>query len=133
MQPQRPVYWYSGQFLEPQHFQQADAFHASERASLLQSAQPCFWGVGNLDVDEAALAEGRILVRSGIIRFQDGTEVVIAAVPEDVLKGIISQIPVGRLGRGEEIADMVAFLAGEHAGYVTGATLSLNGGQYMAG
>ena len=83
MQPQRPVYWYSGQFLEPQHFQQADAFHASERASLLQSAQPCFWGVGNLDVDEAALAEGRILVRSGIIRFQDGTEVVIAAVPED--------------------------------------------------
>ena len=83
MQPQRPVYWYSGQFLEPQHFQQADAFHASERASLLQSAQPCFWGVGNLDVDEAALAEGRILVRSGIMRFQDGTEVVIAAVPED--------------------------------------------------
>ena len=83
MQPQRPVYWYSGQFLEPQHFQQADAFHASERASLLQSAQPCFWGVGNLDVDEAALAEGRILVRSGIMRFQDGTEVVISAVPED--------------------------------------------------
>ena len=69
MQPQRPVYWYSGQFLEPQHFQQADAFHASERASLLQSAQPCFWGVGSLDVDEAALAEGRILVRSGIMRF----------------------------------------------------------------
>ena len=83
MQPQRPVYWYSGQFLEPQHFQQADAFHASERASLLQSAQPCFWGVGNLDVDEAALAEGWILVRSGIMRFQDGTEVVISAVPED--------------------------------------------------
>jgi acetoacetyl-CoA reductase len=39
---------------------------------------------------------------------------------------------VGRLGRGEEIADMVAFLAGEHAGYVTGSTLSLNGGQYMS-
>ena len=58
---------------------------------------------------------------------------MVTAVPEDVLKGIISQIPVGRLGRGEEIADMVAFLAGEHAGYVTGSTLSLNGGQYMAG
>lgn len=83
MQPQRPVYWYSGQFLEPQHFQQADAFHASERAALLQSAQPCSGAWGNLDVDEAALAEGRILVRSGIMRFQDGTEVVIAAVPED--------------------------------------------------
>jgi acetoacetyl-CoA reductase len=57
---------------------------------------------------------------------------MVQAVPEKVLEGIIAGIPVGRLGRGEEIADMVAFLAGEHAGYVTGSTLSLNGGQYMA-
>ena len=57
---------------------------------------------------------------------------MVQAVPERVLEGIIAQIPVGRLGRGEEIADMVAFLAGERAGYVTGATLSLNGGQFMA-
>src|SRR4029079_1843752 len=56
---------------------------------------------------------------------------MVQAVPEKVLESIISQIPVGRLGRGDEIADMVAFLAGEHAGYVTGSTLSLNGGQYM--
>jgi acetoacetyl-CoA reductase len=59
------------------------------------------------------------------------TEMVMA-VPQNVLDAIVGQIPVGRLGRGAEIADMVAFLAGEHAGYVTGATLSLNGGQYMA-
>jgi acetoacetyl-CoA reductase len=58
---------------------------------------------------------------------------MVQAVPEKVLEGIIAGIPVGRLGRGDEIADMVAFLAGEHAGYVTGSTLSLNGGQYMAG
>jgi acetoacetyl-CoA reductase len=58
---------------------------------------------------------------------------MVQAVPETVLASIIAQIPVGRLGRGEEIADMVAFLAGEHAGFVTGSTLSLNGGQYMAG
>jgi len=58
---------------------------------------------------------------------------MVQAVPEKVLEAIIAQIPVGRLGRGEEIADMVAFLAGEHAGYVTGSTLSLNGGQFMAG
>ena len=58
---------------------------------------------------------------------------MVQAVPENVLASIISQIPVGRLGRGEEIADMVAFLSGEHAGYVTGSTLSLNGGQFMAG
>lgn len=58
---------------------------------------------------------------------------MVQAVPEKVLEGIVAQIPVGRLGRGEEIADMVAFLAGEQAGYVTGATLALNGGQYMVG
>ena len=58
---------------------------------------------------------------------------MVQAVPEEVLKGIVAQIPVGRLGHGEEIADMVAFLAGERAGYVTGATLALNGGQYMVG
>jgi acetoacetyl-CoA reductase len=58
---------------------------------------------------------------------------MVQAVPDNVLAAIIGQIPVGRLGKGEEIADMVAFLAGEHAGYVTGSTLSLNGGQYMAG
>lgn len=58
---------------------------------------------------------------------------MVQAVPEKVLESIIAQIPVGRLGHGEEIADMVAFLAGERAGYVTGATLALNGGQYMVG
>jgi acetoacetyl-CoA reductase len=57
---------------------------------------------------------------------------MVQAVPEKVLESIIAGIPVGRLGRGEEIADMVAFLAGENAGYVTGSTLSLNGGQYMS-
>ncbi|HEX7884457.1 MAG TPA: acetoacetyl-CoA reductase [Phenylobacterium sp.] len=58
---------------------------------------------------------------------------MVAAVPPKVLEGIVAQIPVGRLGKGEEIADMVAFLAGERAGYVTGTTLALNGGQYMVG
>ena len=58
---------------------------------------------------------------------------MVAAVPEKVLQGIVDQIPVGRLGRGEEIADAVSFLAGEKAGYVTGATLTVNGGQFMAG
>ena len=57
---------------------------------------------------------------------------MVAAVPEAVLASIIAGIPVGRLGKGEEIADMVSFLAGERAGFVTGATLTLNGGQYMA-
>jgi acetoacetyl-CoA reductase len=58
---------------------------------------------------------------------------MLQGVPEKVLEGIVAQIPVGRLGQGEEIADMVAYLAGERAGFVTGATLTLNGGQFMAG
>jgi len=58
---------------------------------------------------------------------------MVQAVPEKVLQSIVEQIPVGRLGRGEEIAELVAYLAGERAGYVTGATLTINGGQYMGG
>jgi acetoacetyl-CoA reductase len=58
---------------------------------------------------------------------------MVQAVPEKVLQSIVDNIPVGRLGRGEEIADVVAFLAGERAGYVTGATLTVNGGQFMGG
>jgi acetoacetyl-CoA reductase len=58
---------------------------------------------------------------------------MVQAVPAKVLEGIIAQIPAGRLGSGEEIADTVSFLAGERAAYVTGTTLSLNGGQYLVG
>ena len=60
-----------------------------------------------------------------------GTEMV-RAVPEEILNSkIISQIPVGRLGEPEEIADCVVFLASDKAGFVTGSTLTANGGQYM--
>jgi acetoacetyl-CoA reductase len=54
-------------------------------------------------------------------------------VPEEVLKKIISTIPVGRLGKAEEVANVVAFLAGENAAFITGATLTVNGAQYIAG
>ncbi len=60
------------------------------------------------------------------------TEMVMA-VPKDVLeKSIIPQIPVRRLGQPEEIARCVMFLASDDAGFITGATLSANGGQYLA-
>ena len=52
---------------------------------------------------------------------------------EDVLQGIIDTIPTGRLGEPEEIADGVVYLAGEKAAFVTGATLTINGAQYIAG
>jgi acetoacetyl-CoA reductase len=56
---------------------------------------------------------------------------MVAAVPEEVLQKIIAKIPVGRLGKAEEIARGVAFLVDENAGFVTGSTLSINGGQHM--
>jgi len=61
-----------------------------------------------------------------------GTEMV-RAVPEEVLKSkILPLIPVGRLGEPEEVARCVVFLAGDEAGFITGSTLTVNGGQYMA-
>ncbi|HVX34991.1 MAG TPA: acetoacetyl-CoA reductase [Hyphomicrobium sp.] len=61
------------------------------------------------------------------------TEMVMA-VPKDVLeKNIIPQIPVGRLGEPNEIARAVVFLAADDAGFITGSTLTANGGQFLAG
>jgi len=57
---------------------------------------------------------------------------MVHTVPEKVLEGIVAQIPIGRLGRAEEIAGLVAYLASDEAGFVTGAVISANGGQYMA-
>ncbi len=56
---------------------------------------------------------------------------MVAAVPEAVLQKIVAQIPVGRLGEAEEIARCVVFLASEEAGFITGSTLTANGGQYL--
>ncbi len=59
------------------------------------------------------------------------TEMVMA-VPKDVLeKAILPQIPVRRLGQPEEIARCVVFLAADESGFITGSTLTVNGGQYM--
>lgn len=57
---------------------------------------------------------------------------MVAAVPPDVLGKIVSQIPVGRLGQPDEIARIVEFLASDESSFITGATMSANGGQYMA-
>jgi acetoacetyl-CoA reductase len=57
---------------------------------------------------------------------------MVQAIPKDVLeKSIIPQIPIGRLGQPEEVARCVLFLASDEAGFITGATLTANGGQYF--
>ena len=57
---------------------------------------------------------------------------MVAAVPQNVLDQIIGGIPVGRLGKAEEIGAAVAYLCSEEAGFVTGSVLTINGGQHMA-
>jgi acetoacetyl-CoA reductase len=56
---------------------------------------------------------------------------MVAAVPEPVLEKIVAKIPIGRLGQASEIARGAAFLASEEGAFITGSTLSINGGQHM--
>lgn len=56
---------------------------------------------------------------------------MVQQIPETILTKITSQIPIGRLGTPEEVARAVLFLASNEAGFMTGATLTLNGGQYF--
>jgi acetoacetyl-CoA reductase len=56
---------------------------------------------------------------------------MVRAVPEEVLKKIVARVPVGRLGKAEEIARGVLFLVADEGGFITGSTLSINGGQHM--
>jgi acetoacetyl-CoA reductase len=56
---------------------------------------------------------------------------MVRSVPPNILEKIIERIPVGRLGKAEDIARGVRFLVADDAGFVTGATLSINGGQHM--
>lgn len=56
---------------------------------------------------------------------------MVRAVPENVLEKIVARIPVGRLGEASEIARGVEFLVSDNAGFITGSTLSINGGQHM--
>jgi acetoacetyl-CoA reductase len=57
---------------------------------------------------------------------------MVSGVPEKVLEGIIAQIPVGRLGKAEEVASLVVYLASDDAAFITGAVMTVNGAQYLA-
>jgi len=89
---------------------------------------------GDLGFTRALAQEGarRNITVNAICPGYIATDMVMA-VPEAVREQIVGSIPVGRLGAAEEIARCVSFLVSDEAGFITGATLSANGGQYMAG
>ncbi|WP_281977129.1 beta-ketoacyl-ACP reductase [Pseudorhizobium flavum] len=89
---------------------------------------------GDLGFTKALAQEGaaKNITVNAICPGYIGTDMV-KAVPEKVLnERIIPQIPVGRLGEPEEVARCVVFLASDDAGFITGSTLTVNGGQYFA-
>lgn len=87
---------------------------------------------GDLGFTKALAQEGAFkgITVNAICPGYIATEMVMA-VPEKVRESIISQIPVGRLGEADEIARCVVFLASDDAGFITGSTLSANGGQFV--
>ncbi len=75
-------------------------------------------------------AAGRGITVNAVSPGYIATEMV-KSVREDIMKQILAQIPVGRLGEPEEVARAVLFLAADEASFITGETISINGGQYM--
>ena len=89
---------------------------------------------GDIGLTKALAQEGasRNITVNAICPGYIGTEMV-RAIPETVLnERILPHIPVGRLGEPEEIARCALFLASDEAGFITGSTLTANGGQYFA-
>ena len=64
MNEKQGVYWHQGMFLQPQHFQQADINHQAQRTAILGAWQPHFWGVGELTLNKAGIANRFVEVES---------------------------------------------------------------------
>ena len=89
---------------------------------------------GDIGFIKALAQEGAVkgITANAICPGYIGTEMVQAIDPEILKSKIIPQIPVGRLGTPEEIARCVVFLASDESGFITGSTISANGGQYFS-
>ncbi len=78
-----PIFWHSGQFLEPQHFQDTDRHHFRERAEILRLVRPYCEGVSRLAVNAAALKEGVLALDEAELFFPDGAHVLWTGRRED--------------------------------------------------
>jgi len=102
-----------------QRGQFGQANYAAAKAGVLGFTRSIAQELANKGVTANAICPGFILTG------------MTGAMPTEVLETEVAKIPVGRIGTPEDIANTVVFLASEQAGFITGATLSVNGGQYM--
>ena len=93
--------------------------YTASKGAIVQMTRALALGVAGQGITVNAIAPGYV-----------ATE-LLANVSEEVMKSIVGQIPVGRLGQADEVARCVAFLAADEAGWITGSTLTINGGQFM--
>ncbi len=77
MNPERPLFWHQGLFLQPQHFQRLDLFHQSQLNAVRKAAAPFLWGIGSLEIEKAALSNRTFRVTGGEMIFPDGTHIAV--------------------------------------------------------
>jgi len=77
MNTTKPLFWHQGLFIQPQHFQLDDRHNASLLAPMFEYALPCFWGVGEMEIQKAALGTKTFGITSGAFVFPDGTHVAL--------------------------------------------------------
>ena len=95
------------------------ANYAASKAGIIGFTKSVAREVGNRGITANAVAPGYIKTE------------LTAGLPEEITERVLGQVPVGRLGEPEEVAEVVAFLAGDGAAYVTGQTLAVDGGMVM--
>lgn len=94
--------------------------YSSAKAGMLGLTRALAQEVANKGITVNAVCPGFILTE------------MTGAMPKDVLEAEVRKIPIGRIGQPDDIGYMVVFLASDQASFITGATMSVNGGQYMA-
>ncbi|WP_426417507.1 SDR family oxidoreductase [Aestuariirhabdus sp. LZHN29] len=103
-----------------QRGQFGQANYVAAKAGVLGFTRPIAQELAGKGVTANAVCPGFILTE------------MTASMSKEILESEVAKIPVGRIGSPDDIANTVSFLASEQAGFITGATLSVNGGQYMA-
>ena len=122
----RPVHWYEGMFLKPHHFQAADQFHRERVREAEDWLHPHNWGLKSVSLDEDAIANFRVVLRSCQARFKDGTTV---SVPDEVTVAPLELHEALAAGSETTISLAIPTWSGSRAN--VGASPSANGPRYF--